>query len=64
MAILLKEVKFEDGIYLILTPCILNLQIGGETFAAQATRINRRNGKVDETRAAFFCYSKENCSYS
>ena len=42
----LREAKFEDGIELILMPCLLRLTIGEESFAAHADKEGRRGTEI------------------
>jgi hypothetical protein len=42
----LREAKFEDGIELILMPCVLRLTIGDEGFATHADKEGRRGTEI------------------
>lgn len=42
----LKDAGFEDGIELILMPCVLRLSIGEESFAAHSDREGRRGTEI------------------
>ena len=42
----LREAKFEDGMELILMPCLLRLTIGNESFAAHADKEGRRGTEI------------------